>query len=106
MSPRTSNNAFVFPLYVLPEGNDEQGALFASKGMVPNLAAAFIVVLEQATGLALADKEGSSAFTPDDVLGYIYASLHSPAFKKRYAVFLKRDFPQIPLPTDAKQFSA
>ncbi|MFN4033418.1 MAG: type ISP restriction/modification enzyme [Fimbriimonadales bacterium] len=34
----------------------------------------------------------------EQVLAYIYAVLHAPAYRSRYAEFLRRDFPRIPLP--------
>jgi predicted helicase len=37
-------------------------------------------------------------FGPRDVFNYIYAVLHSPTYRGRYAEFLKSDFPRIPLP--------
>ncbi len=44
--------------------------------------------------------------TPESLFDYIYAILHSPAYRKRYAEFLKSDFPHIPYPQDAKTFDA
>jgi len=41
--------------------------------------------------------------TPEDVLDYIYATLHSPAYREKYKEFLKIDFPHIPIPTQ-KEF--
>jgi predicted helicase len=43
-------------------------------------------------------------FGPEDIFDYIYAVFHSPNYRKRYAEFLKSDFPRVPLPEDAKQF--
>jgi len=43
-------------------------------------------------------------FGPEDVLDYIYAVLHSPTYRKRYAEFLKIDFPRIPLTSDVGLF--
>jgi len=42
--------------------------------------------------------------TPESLFDYIYAVLHSPTYRKRYAEFLKSDFPRIPYPTDSKTF--
>ena len=36
-------------------------------------------------------------FGPGDVFDYMYAVFHSPMYRKRYAVFLKTDFPRLPL---------
>ena len=44
-------------------------------------------------------------FGPEDVFNYIYAILHSPTYRQRYAEFLKRDFPRIPFTSDRKLFA-
>ncbi len=41
-------------------------------------------------------------FTPEQILGYIYAILHSETYRKKYSEFLKSDFPRI-LFTDSEQ---
>jgi len=38
------------------------------------------------------------------VFHYIYAVLHDPIYRKKYAAFLKMDFPRIPLPQNADHF--
>jgi len=43
-------------------------------------------------------------FGPEDVLAYIYAVFHSPAYRKRYAEFLKIDFPRVPMPAGKVMF--
>jgi len=45
-----------------------------------------------------------STFGPRDLFDYIYAILHSPEYRRRYSVFLKSDFPRIPLPTGCDVF--
>ena len=42
--------------------------------------------------------------TPEELLAYIYAILHSPMYRERYKEFLKVDFPRIPLPHSAEEF--
>ncbi|EJB61130.1 putative adenine specific DNA methyltransferase 1 [Helicobacter pylori Hp H-42] len=41
------------------------------------------------------DKHYSHHFEPLEVLGYIYALLYSPNYRKRYEYFLKADYPKI-----------
>lgn len=41
------------------------------------------------------DKHYSHHFEPLEVLGYIYALLYSPNYRKRYEDFLKNDYPRI-----------
>lgn len=44
--------------------------------------------------------------TPETLFDYIYAVLYSPSYRKRYAEFLKSDFPRIPYPSDPQTFHA
>lgn len=39
-----------------------------------------------------------TTFGPRDLFGWIYAILHSPSYRSRYGIYLKTDFPHIPLP--------
>lgn len=41
----------------------------------------------------------------DELFAYIYAVLSSPAYRSRYAEFLKREFPRIPITATARLFS-
>ncbi|MCW0483315.1 type ISP restriction/modification enzyme [Gaoshiqia sediminis] len=47
---------------------------------------------------------GAGVFAPIDLLDYIYAVLHSPAYRAKYKEFLKIDFPRVPYPKDAGTF--
>lgn len=49
-------------------------------------------------------KEAIPDVTPESLFDYIYAILHSLAYRKRYAEFLKSDFPRIPYPSDLEIF--
>lgn len=40
--------------------------------------------------------------SPEDILDYIYAVLHSPRYRNKYKEFLKTDFPRVPVPTQAE----
>lgn len=42
--------------------------------------------------------------TPENVLDYIYAVLHSPNYRQKFAEFLKTSFPRVPYPKDKKMF--
>jgi predicted helicase len=37
-------------------------------------------------------------FGPEDIFTYMYAIFHAPAYRERYAEFLKIDFPRCPSP--------
>ena len=87
----------VCPLYLYPDSAGEQGVLMLEEGRTANLSEAFLE--------ALADAVGRTP-EPEEVLGYLYAVLHSPTYRARYAEFLKRDFPRVPLPPDKATFDA
>lgn len=40
-----------------------------------------------------------------EIFDYVYAVLHSPAYREKYAGFLKIDFPKIPYPENAESFA-
>jgi predicted helicase len=87
----------VYPLYEYPKTKSEQGALVTEAGCKENLSAAFLEALAGVLG---------QTPVPEAVLGYLYAVLHSPTYRARYAEFLKRDFPRVPLPPDKATFDA
>jgi hypothetical protein len=45
-------------------------------------------------------------YSPEDILGYIYAVLHAPTYRTRYGEFLRIDFPRVPFPETRPQFEA
>ena len=45
-------------------------------------------------------------YTPEEILGYIYAVLNAPSYRTRYAEFLRIDFPRVPFPTSADHFES
>ena len=49
-------------------------------------------------------KEAVPGITPESLFDYIYVVLYSPAYRERYAEFLKSDFPRIPYPADPDTF--
>jgi predicted helicase len=87
----------VYPLYKYPKTKSEQGALLPPAGREANLNAEYLQELAGVLGHEPA---------PESVLGYLYAVLHSPTYRARYAEFLKRDFPRVPLPPDKATFDA
>ncbi len=42
--------------------------------------------------------------SPENILDYIYAVLHSPIYREKYKEFLKTDFPKVPFSKDKKTF--
>jgi hypothetical protein len=43
--------------------------------------------------------------TPETLFSYIYAVLYMPAYREKYAEFLKSDFPRVPFTADANLFA-
>ncbi len=78
-----SDNSFKFPLYV-----------FSNNSKTPNLKKEIVSEIEKISGKV----------TPENILDYIYAVLHSPSYREKYKEFLKIDFPRVPYPKDKKQF--
>ena len=97
---------YLFPLYLYPAGNDALSLDVA--GRIPNLSSEFVGICSAATGLAfIPDGEGDlkSDFGPEDLFHYVYAILHSPEYRRRYADFLRFWFPRIHPPRDSALFA-
>jgi predicted helicase len=106
LSPKTSNNAFVFPLYLYPAEGEMQ---LESGHRRPNLNPDFIRAVSDKLGLTfIVEGKGDikETFGPEDIFNYAYAILHSPTYRTRYAEFLKMDFPRLPLTSDKQLFKA
>jgi len=105
MSPKTSNNGFLFPLYLRPAPEnrslfDDPAMKDSQEGRRPNLAPEFIDDISQKIEMEfITDGKGDlkKTFGPEDVFSYMYAIFHSPAYRSRYSEFLKIDFPRLPL---------
>jgi predicted helicase len=52
------------------------------------------------------DQRYDHHYTPEEILGYIYAVLHAPIYRQRYAEFLRIDFPRVPFPETMAAFDA
>ena len=112
MSPKTSNNGFVLPIYLYPGVGKADASLFSrwpkgKGGRTPNLDLGFVEQLAAATELRfVSDGRGDlgKTFGPEDVVAYIYAVFHSPGYRERYEALLKLDFPRVPLPESVDLF--
>ncbi len=74
----------------------------------PNLNPGIIKTIAKKLSLRFTPEktDDDNTFAPIDLLDYIYAILHNPAYREKYREFLKTDFPRVPYPTDQKQFRA
>jgi len=85
-----------FPLWIYPRRpvdllNDAPSCKTA------NFASDFVIAFTKAIGYTP---------LPEEILAYIYAILHAPSYRVRYADFLKRDFPRVPLTDNRHLFDA
>ena len=107
VSNKTREGNYNFPLFLFPASTETE--------IRPNLSNSFAQDIVSHTGLIYESKvtekqtnmgrgDLDKKFGPRDVFDYIYAVLHSPAYRTRYADFLKSDFPRIPLPGSADIF--
>ncbi|MCK5460517.1 N-6 DNA methylase [Candidatus Gracilibacteria bacterium] len=106
---RTTQSS-IFPLYFYDE----------FVGKIPNLDDEIVLKIANKLNMrpdwipecAQAVREGESAheldsletFSPEDMLDYIYAVLHSPKYREKYKEFLKIDFPRVLYPKDKEIF--
>jgi hypothetical protein len=87
---------YYFPLYLYPTA--DRADLFAqheSAERRPNLNPKVVAALAQAYG---------AEPTPEEIFHYVYAVLYAPAYREKYAEFLRMDFPRVPFTADAKLF--
>lgn len=98
LSGHKSNSVYdissIFPLYIYPQAPNDLLNEPAPERR-PNLSDEFVADLKAAQGRAI---------SPEDTLAYLYAVLYTPGYRTRYADFLRRDFPRVPLTRDQKLF--
>ncbi len=86
VSNKTSEIGSSFPLYFYTEQGEK----------VPNLNKEIWDKINEVVGETM----------PENILDYIYASLHSPKYRETYKEFLKIDFPRVPYPESKEKFFA
>ncbi len=95
----------LFPVYIYHSSGQKK--LDGERN--PNINLNFIRATSKAICLEfISDGVGDlkSTVGPEDVFHYVYSVLHSPEYRRRYADFLKSDFPRIPLTGDRSLFAA
>ena len=88
----------LFPLQLLANGE-----------AYDNLSPAFVSSILFALKLNQADYKAVDSTAPlhaEKIFHYLYTVLHSPAYRQRYAAFLRTDFPRIPIPGSLAVFNA
>lgn len=110
LSTKTREVATVAPLYTVrgtalyckENGGEED---FTTR--IPNLDSAFIDELANRIGMTFDGQgtaDGKTSFSPEHCLYYIYAVLHSSAYRERYEHLLRTDYPRVPWPGTATLF--
>jgi predicted helicase len=105
ISLQTKETGYVFPLYVYVKNgiadNDKR-----PYHKHPNLNADIIKQIAKLTELQFTEEkeDNINTFAPIDILDYIYAVLHNPAYREHYKEFLKIDFPRVPYPESTDKF--
>ncbi|MBM2816753.1 MAG: methyltransferase/helicase, partial [Ignavibacteria bacterium] len=90
-----------FPLYINTENGNGSGNgngndfLFKEDGKRDNFTKDFRHFIKS---------KYQNLYTPEQILGYIYAVLHSPTYRTKYIEFLKIDFPRIPFSDNENKF--
>ena len=85
--------SYSFPLYMYVGRTDTNGNEHQTR--YENLSSEF---------RAFIDLRYEHHYTPEEILGYIYAVLYAPSYRTRYAEFLRADFPRIPFAESADAF--
>lgn len=114
ISMQTREESYVFPLYLYPESTTQQ-SVEAPKIRRPNLNMEIVAQIAAKLNCVFLEDDNiccdlapgsKGAFSPLNLLNYIYAVLHSPVYRSKYKEFLKIDFPRIPYPKDLASFEA
>ncbi|WP_245542570.1 type ISP restriction/modification enzyme [Segetibacter koreensis] len=101
LSSQTKETGYVLPLYVYPNT-----PLYKATARIPNLDVSIVELIGDSVSLTFTNEKETTpnTFAPIDILDYIYAVLHSPAYREKYKEFFKIDFPRVPYPKDATTF--
>ncbi|MBQ3280131.1 hypothetical protein IJG92_00480 [Candidatus Saccharibacteria bacterium] len=91
VSNKTGEITSQFPLFILHDGYGRRANFDERK-------------LQELFSDVEQPDEKSHKVYPEDIMDYIYASLHSPSYREKYEEFLKTDFPRVPRPKNWKEF--
>jgi predicted helicase len=94
ISDKSKERAYLLPLWrtQFASTDDREDS---STSTIENLSSEFREFL---------DSRYEHHYTPEELLGYIYAVLHTPTYRARYAEFLRIDFPRVPFPRICRRF--
>ena len=95
----TAAETYIAPLYIYSEsetngnGND---VLFKDNSKRDNFTKEFRQFIKF---------KYKNQYSPEQILGYLYAILHSPSYRSKYLEFLKIDYPRIPFTENESLFN-
>ena len=103
VSYKTREQNHNFPLYLYAQGEaaaegdlfGDREDIFTGRERVENFDPEFREWLDARLG---------ASYPSETVLGYIYAVLHAPAYRERYADLLRSGFPRVPFPDNDEEF--
>jgi predicted helicase len=106
LSSKTSNNGFVFPLYIYQDKPGMKKS-FHSQLMMFEPAAVYQAIKPNIKPELFEELKVKykNEVTPEEIFYYIYSVLYSNTYRTKYAEFLKMDFPRIPFTDDYKTFN-
>jgi predicted helicase len=106
VSNKTSEGNYNFPLYLYAPAEGarrpkadffSESDRFGDKERIENIAPTFRTWL---------DEKYQHHYSPEELFGYVYAILYAPAYRARFAEFLRIDFPRVPFPEKRADFAA
>jgi predicted helicase len=97
VSDKSKERAYLFPLWRTQPTKTEDRKEPTETMQIENLSLEFREFL---------DSRHERHYTADEILGYIYAILHAPTYRARYAEFLRIDFPRVPFSQSTDDFEA
>jgi len=118
VSNRTKERGYIFPLWLKPSAGEPHRRPNIDRNYAADFGKAIGLSYEdegrrgqqtnRAAGATAWDGRGSlqETFGPRDLFDWIYAIVHSPGYRTRYAEMLKSDFPRVPTPGSHALFKA
>jgi len=94
VSLETRERSYFFPLFLYQDQNKKR--LFEGNNRTPNIDPKIFDMFDR--------EDIKPSPTPEQIFYYIYAVLYANIYRKKYAEFLKSDFPRIPFTGDKNIF--
>lgn len=101
LSTATREGSQVFPLYLYSTDD-----LFGTETKRLNIKQSVLDKFRKTAKISMVETEKNkdNQFTPEELVYYIYAVLSAEKYRNYYSVYLKSDYPYIPIPKTASAF--